>query len=204
MAVKSVDLPERGTPTSPTSFIGRRAYQPSGPQLPPFGPCAGGGVRADGIPETEWGGVPPDPLRPTGSPCMQGLIPIRSRLRPARPGTVRAGRGIRRPPPAWAFRSGPQVGNMGRRRGLTPVGKRERPRLSPRPFVDEPVRPRPLRLRLPEDLRDLVDRIQELLTLSRVLGLLRLARQLRGVPERVVQVRILLEVLGLEVVGPQH
>src|SRR5207244_12481402 len=58
-------------------------------------------------------------------------------------------------------------------------------------------------LGLPEDLRDLVDRIQELLALRRVLGLLRLSGELGGVPEQVVQVGVLLEVVRLAVVRPQ-
>src|SRR4051795_5179557 len=59
-------------------------------------------------------------------------------------------------------------------------------------------------LGLPEDLGDLVDRVEQLLTLRRVLRLLRGAGFFRRVPEQVVQVLVLLEVLGLEVVGPQH
>src|SRR6185312_12444296 len=55
-----------------------------------------------------------------------------------------------------------------------------------------------LALGLPEHLRDLVDRVEQLLSLRGVLRLLRRA------PEQVVQVLVLLEVLGLEVVGPQH
>src|SRR6266508_6200764 len=59
-------------------------------------------------------------------------------------------------------------------------------------------------LRLPEDLRELVDRVQQILALCRVLGPLRVAGFLRGVPEELVQLRVVLEVLGLEVVRPQH
>src|SRR5207253_2398215 len=61
-----------------------------------------------------------------------------------------------------------------------------------------------LRLRLPEHLRDLIDRVEELLALRGVVGLLGVAGFLRRVPEQLVQVRILLEVLGLEVVRPEH
>src|SRR3954469_12770276 len=61
-----------------------------------------------------------------------------------------------------------------------------------------------LALGLPEDLRDLVDRVEQLLSLPRVLRLLRCAGFLRRIPEQVVQVLVLLEVLRLEVVGPQH
>jgi hypothetical protein len=56
----------------------------------------------------------------------------------------------------------------------------------------------------PEDLRDLVDRVEELLTLLGILRLLGRAGLLRRPPEQVVQLRMLLEVLRLEVVGPQH
>ena len=51
---------------------------------------------------------------------------------------------------------------------------------------------------------ELVDRVQELLTLRGVLALLRRAGELRRVPELLVQVGVRLQVLGLEVVGPQH
>ena len=46
--------------------------------------------------------------------------------------------------------------------------------------------------------------VQQLLALRGVLALLRRAGQLGGLPEHVVQVGVLLEVLGLEVVGPEH
>src|SRR6476659_1708272 len=57
-----------------------------------------------------------------------------------------------------------------------------------------------LALGLPEDLGDLVDRVEQLLPLRGVLRLLRGAGFLRRVPEQVVQVLVLLEVLRLEVV----
>src|SRR5262245_57721561 len=58
-------------------------------------------------------------------------------------------------------------------------------------------------LRLPEDLRDLVDLVEQLLALRRILRLLREPGLLGGVPEQLVQLRIGLEVVRLEVVGPQ-
>src|SRR4051794_26383928 len=57
---------------------------------------------------------------------------------------------------------------------------------------------------LPEDLVDVGDGVEQLLALLRGEALLRLAGELGGLPELVVEVRILLQVLGLEVVGPQH
>src|SRR4029453_13232233 len=65
------------------------------------------------------------------------------------------------------------------------------------------VRNRCLRLGLPEDLADLVDGVQQLLSLRRVLRLLGQARLLRRVPEQLVELRVLLDMLGLEVVRPQ-
>src|SRR3954454_14105032 len=61
-------------------------------------------------------------------------------------------------------------------------------------------------LRLPEDLVDLGDLLQQLLGLAWVDGALAAGRagQLRGLVEQLVQVRVLLEVRWLEVVGPQH
>src|SRR3954454_23902311 len=61
-----------------------------------------------------------------------------------------------------------------------------------------------LALRLPEDLFDLGDGVEELLAVGRVDRVLRLAGQLGGVPEQLVQRGVLLEMLGLEVVGPEH
>src|SRR3954451_3806130 len=61
-------------------------------------------------------------------------------------------------------------------------------------------------LRLPEDLVDLGDLLQQLLGLAGVDGALAAgcAGQLRGLVEQLVQVGVLLEVRRLEVVGPQH
>src|SRR5262245_58723990 len=59
-------------------------------------------------------------------------------------------------------------------------------------------------LGLPEHLVDLSDRVEQLLTLGRVGRLLRRARLLGRRPEQVVQLRVLLEVSGGEVVGPEH
>src|SRR6266550_7184185 len=58
--------------------------------------------------------------------------------------------------------------------------------------------------RVPEDLVDLADQVEQLLSLVRVGRLLGVAGLLGGVPEELVQLRVLLNVLGLEVVGPQH
>src|ERR1700712_4354657 len=61
-------------------------------------------------------------------------------------------------------------------------------------------------LRLPEDLGDLVDLGQQLVGLARVelaLGTTG-AGQLGGLVDELVELRVLLEVRGLEVVGPQH
>jgi hypothetical protein len=61
-------------------------------------------------------------------------------------------------------------------------------------------------LGLPEDRRDLVDLAEQLVGhghVDRALGAAG-AGQLRGLVEQVVQLRVLLEVRGLEVVGPQH
>src|SRR6195952_1822416 len=61
-------------------------------------------------------------------------------------------------------------------------------------------------LRLPEDLGDLVDLGQQLVGLARVelaLGTAG-AGQLGGLVDELVELRVLLEVRGLEVVGPQH
>src|SRR5688572_14124399 len=59
-------------------------------------------------------------------------------------------------------------------------------------------------LRLPEDLVNLADEAEQLLTLGRVERLLRVAGRLGGPPEQVVELGVLLEVRRLEVVGPQH
>src|SRR3954451_21034742 len=61
-------------------------------------------------------------------------------------------------------------------------------------------------LRLPEDLVDLGDLLQQLLGLARVDGALaaRGTGELRRLVEQLVQVGVLLEVRRLEVVGPQH
>src|SRR5439155_21904473 len=59
-------------------------------------------------------------------------------------------------------------------------------------------------LRLPEDLVDLADEVEKLLSVVRVVRLLGGAGGLGGVPEELVQVRVRLEVVGLEVVGPQN
>src|SRR4051812_16350028 len=61
-------------------------------------------------------------------------------------------------------------------------------------------------LRLPEDLVDLGDLLQELLGLTRVDGALaaRCAGELGRLVEQLVELRVLLEVRRLEVVGPQH
>src|SRR5439155_26687152 len=63
---------------------------------------------------------------------------------------------------------------------------------------------RVLLLRFPEDPVDLFDEVEQALTLRRVLRLLRVAGGFGGPPEEVVELRVRLEVLGLEVVGPQH
>src|SRR5829696_7277741 len=61
-------------------------------------------------------------------------------------------------------------------------------------------------LRLPEDLVDLRDQLQQLVRLGRVDLALAAGRAglLGGVVEQLVQLRVLLEVRCLEVVGPQH
>src|SRR3954463_16358328 len=61
-------------------------------------------------------------------------------------------------------------------------------------------------LRLPEDLVDLGDLLQQLLGLAGVDGALaaRSAGELRRLVEQLVQVGVLLEVRRLEVVGPEH
>src|SRR5580658_9574480 len=61
-------------------------------------------------------------------------------------------------------------------------------------------------LGLPEDLADLVDLGKELVGGGDVGAALRAAgaRQLRGLVEELVQLRVLLEVRRLEIVGPQH
>src|SRR4051794_22071536 len=61
-------------------------------------------------------------------------------------------------------------------------------------------------LGLPEDLVDLRDLLEQLLGFAWVDGALAAGRagQLRGLVEQLVQVRVLLEVRWLEVVGPQH
>src|SRR5205807_8987460 len=61
-------------------------------------------------------------------------------------------------------------------------------------------------LGLPEDLVDLLDLGEKLVRLGHVgaaLGAAR-ARELGGLVEQRVQVRVLLEVRGLEIVGPEH
>src|SRR3954466_8155041 len=61
-------------------------------------------------------------------------------------------------------------------------------------------------LGLPENLVDLGDVVEELLPLRRVHAALAAGRAglLGGLVEQLVQLRVLLEVRGLEVVGPQH
>src|SRR5205814_1046983 len=59
-------------------------------------------------------------------------------------------------------------------------------------------------LALPEDLVDLLDGLEQLVALLGVDAVLGLAGQLGGLPEVLVEFGVLLEVLGLEVVGPQH
>src|SRR3954470_4473341 len=61
-------------------------------------------------------------------------------------------------------------------------------------------------LRLPEDLVDLGDLLQQLLGLTGVDGALAAGRagELGGLVEQLVQLRVLLEVRRLEVVGPQN
>src|SRR3954447_2594853 len=61
-------------------------------------------------------------------------------------------------------------------------------------------------LGLPEDLRDLVDLVEQLLRLARVNAALAAgsAGSLGRVVEELVQLRVLLEVWRLEVVGPEH
>src|ERR1700674_4160208 len=66
--------------------------------------------------------------------------------------------------------------------------------------------PGPSGFGLPEDLADLVDLGQQLVRLRDVgaaLGAAR-ARQLRGGVEQLIELRVLLEVRWLEVVGPQY
>ena len=62
------------------------------------------------------------------------------------------------------------------------------------------------RLGLPEDLGDLVDLDEQLVGHGDVVAALRATRtgQLGRLVEQGVQLRVLLEVRGLEVVGPQH
>src|SRR5579862_3904036 len=59
-------------------------------------------------------------------------------------------------------------------------------------------------LGFPEDAVDLLDRLKQPIGHRGVGRLLGLARRLGGLPEEVVELRVLLEVLGLEVVGPKH
>src|SRR6266511_1839376 len=59
-------------------------------------------------------------------------------------------------------------------------------------------------LRLPENLVDLADEVEQLLALAWVLRLLRYSSFLGCVPQEVVELRVLLGVLGLEVVRPQN
>src|SRR5918996_2705214 len=59
-------------------------------------------------------------------------------------------------------------------------------------------------LRVPEDLVDLPDQVEQLLTLVGILRPLGVAGCLAGLPEELVQLRVLLGVLRLEVVRPQH
>src|SRR5205807_10020246 len=61
-------------------------------------------------------------------------------------------------------------------------------------------------LGLPEDLVDLGDQVEQLLALGRVHGALGAGRAggLGRLVEQLVQVRVLLEVRGLEVVGPEN
>src|SRR5580698_6768174 len=61
-------------------------------------------------------------------------------------------------------------------------------------------------LGLPEDLGDLLDLAQQLVRLLDRAAALGAARpgQLGGLVEQLVELRVLLEVGGLEVVGPQH
>src|SRR5437764_3459680 len=61
-------------------------------------------------------------------------------------------------------------------------------------------------LRLPEDLVDLGDLLKQLLGLGRVDAALAAGRagELGGLVEQLVQLRVLLEVRRLEVVGPEH
>src|SRR4051812_31648916 len=65
-------------------------------------------------------------------------------------------------------------------------------------------RRRSRRLGLPEDLVDLTDPVEQLLGHLRVARVLRLTGELGGPPEQLVEIRVRLEVLRLEVVGPQH
>src|SRR5215212_2572834 len=114
------------------------------------------------------------------------------------------GRGAARPAPAVRppLRSGGLAAPRGRE-NVRRAGTR-RPRPSPRLGPSARPNDSELALGLPEDLRDLVDLVQELLALRGVVRLLGRPGLLGCVPEEVVQVRVLLEVLGLEIVGPQH
>src|SRR5580693_4456995 len=71
-----------------------------------------------------------------------------------------------------------------------------------------PTSPRDLALlRLPEDLRDLLDLREQLVRrgdVGRALGAATTPGQLRGLVDEGVQLRVLLEVRRLEVVRPQH
>src|SRR6478735_9188823 len=77
---------------------------------------------------------------------------------------------------------------------------------SVRPSSTRGPSPRSGLLRLPEDLRDLVDLGEQLVGLAGVELTLGAGGtgQLGGLVDQGVQLRVLLEVRGLEVVGPQH
>src|ERR671919_1452804 len=69
-----VDFPEKGTPTSPMSRIGRPTYQPEVGQLSTFGHYATVGLLTDAAHETGWcrGAASPAPVPPVSSPRERG------------------------------------------------------------------------------------------------------------------------------------
>src|SRR5687768_1695455 len=158
------------------------------------------------------------PVRPAGA-GRSGRPAVRRRRRPgwclAAPGGRGGGhrsRPRRRPArhaaPASRGAGRGRPGRGRRRAGLAGPSARARAAANRRHGARAPCsRPRRppgrLFLRRPEDVADLLHRSLEIRGSLRIDALLVLAAQLRGLPERVVEVRVLLEVLRLEVVGPE-
>src|SRR5688572_13242534 len=136
--------------------------------------------------ETGWcrGAARPAPVPPVSSPREGGEGSEDLIVRPS--GRASPAGGVPTAPPAGLF-------------SCSGVGESEGPgREAARPLTHVAgTRSALCRLRLPEDLRQLVDRVEQLLALRRVLGPLRVAGLLRGVPEELVELRVVLEVLGL-------